>query len=423
MAVAAVLAATMGVGASSAFGAAQRTAGPTTALALSPPRAFTGQLVVADLHGSTVPTGTTLRRLTVNWGDGSRVASLVGLRSTPAHRYARPGRYVVSETLVDSAGRSSRRSRVELVAHAQRLYWDLFNGDGLQYQLESAALPLSVRSATSAISGTTGNKLQCTAGMTVDARGRLFVLSYPNGCSAPMSAAIQVFGLPLTPSSTPILTLALPGQGDDDNLAFDHRGNLWVEDAYSDAVYEFKGPFTTSATLSPALTLTSGISMPSGIAVDARGDVFVANGASNGARSIAVFRAPVTPATTPTFLDGLQSPGGLIFDTRGDLYASNNPSSGKGSALVRFNANHLENGAAPSIVDRAGVGGIHGRPHEANFAWDALGNLYLADCGNEASLKVYPLGTTAFGPRLSPSLVFTNHSITSLGCAWGIGVH
>lgn len=423
VAVAAVLAASTALGASSALGAGRRSAGPTAALALSPPRAFAGQLVVAHVYGTVVPAGTTVRRLTINWGDGSRVASLGGLASTPAHRYARPGRFVVSVTLVDSAGQSSRASRVELVAHAQRLYWDLFNGDGPQYQLESASLPLSARSATTAIPGTTGNKLQCTSGMAVDARSRLFVLGYPNGCSAPMSATIQVFALPVNTSSTPIFTLALPGLGDDDNLAFDHRGDLWVEDAYGNAVYEFRGPFASSTKLFPALTLTRGIRMPSGIAVDARGDLFVSNGTSAGARSIAVFRAPVTSAAAPTFLNGLQSPGGLIFDARGDLYASNNPSSGKGSALVRYNANHLGNGASPSIVDRAGVGGIHGRPHAANFAWDALGNLYLADCGNEASLKVYPLGTAAFGPRLSPSLVFTNHAITSLGCVWGIGVH
>jgi hypothetical protein len=414
---------TTGLGVAAATGAVARAVAPRALLTATPPSAFVGQLVVADVHRSTLPPGSALARLTVNWGDGSKAASLASLKSKPAHRYARPGRFTITETLVDRGGQSGRSTHVELVARPQRVYWDLFNGQaGLQYQLESAALPLAAKSSAVEISGTSGNKLRCTAGMAVDAKARLWVLSYPNGCSAPYSASLQVFTSPVTQSSTPAYSFALPGVGDDDNMTFDRAGNLWVEDAYNSAVYEFSPPFVSGTTLIPAVTLTNGISRPSGIAVDAHGDVVVSNVRSTGVHSITVFHAPVTSLTTPTFLDGLQTPGGLIFDARGNLYASNNPANGKGSAIVRYNSNDLGNGATPSVIDRAGVGGIHGVPYEAGFAWDALGNLYLADCGNEASLKAYPLATTPFSARLSPSVVYTNPSITMLGCAWGIGI-
>jgi len=413
------LVAAPGLGAAVGATGSSSPAAPRAVLTLEPAKTFVGQVVVADLARSTLAKGTSVRSLTVNWGDG-RTVRLGGLKSAATHRYARAGRFIVIETLVDTKGHTTRASMAEQIAKASRVYWDLFNGAAPQFQLESAALPLAASSIDREITGTSGNMLRCTAGMTTDSKGRLWVLSYPGGCSAPFAATIQVFTTPVTQSSVPVLTFSLPGTGDDDNLAFDPRGHLWVEDSFNNAVYEFAGPFTTSTALVPALTLTKGINTPSGVAVDARGDVFVANSKSAGSNSIAVFHAPVTAATVPTFLNGLHSPGGLALDALGNLYASTNPPTGAGAALVRYNSNHLASGSVPSIVDRSG---LHGIPYAASLAWDALGNLYVADCGNEASIRVYPLATSPFGPKVAPSAVYTNSSLRSVGCAWGVAVH
>jgi DNA-binding beta-propeller fold protein YncE len=166
------------------------------------------------------------------------------------------------------------------------------------------------------------------------------------------------------------------------------------------------------------MTLTNGITVPSGIAVDAAGDVFVANVPSGGTNSIAVFHAPVSNATVPTFLNGLTGPGGLIFDTQGNLYASTNANNA--GAIVRYNANNLGNGATPNIIDAAGLAGQN--PYEANFAWDAEGNLYVADCGNQASVRVYPTGTSQFSSSLAPSVNYTTPPVTATDCAWGIAI-
>ena len=420
----ALLAGTLLIGttiATAAGGSVQRHVGTVAHLALNPPRDFVGQLVVGDIHSSTLAAGAGIRRLTINWGDHSRPVTVSRLASKPAHRYAHPGRFLVAETLVDNHGRSARASALEIIARPQHVYWDLFDGQpGNQFQLESAALPLAAKSRATVISGTPENKLQCTSGMAVDVKGRLWVLSYPNGCSTPFSAAIEVFALPVTQSSSPVLTFTLPGVGGDDNFALDHHGNLWVEDTYHSEVNEFTGPFTTSGALTPSVTLTIGLNRPRGIAVDARGDVYVANGASTGKNSITVYHAPVTSVTVPTFLNGLTTPAGLAFDSSGDLFASSNPADGRGTALVRYNRTNLGNGAKPNILDSAG---LRNMPYEANLAWDTLGNLYYADCGNDASLKVYPLATTSFSSSLRPSVVYANASLSTIGCAWGIGIH
>jgi sugar lactone lactonase YvrE len=285
-------------------------------------------------------------------------------------------------------------------------------------QLEFAATPLTTSSPFTDISGTVGNGLHCTSGMTFDSSGRLFVLSAVNSCSAPYPSLLQVFNVPISQSSVPVLSFTLPGTGDYDNLTFDHGGNLWIEDGKNNSVSEFTGPFTSSGPLTAAVTLTTGIHVPSGVAVDAAGDVFVANATSAGSNSIAVFHAPVSNATVPTFLNGLNGPGGLIFDTQGNLYASNNP--GANAAIVRYNANNLGSGATPDIVDGAGLTGLSS--YEAGFAWDAEGNLYFADCGNNAAIRVYPTATSQFSSSLAPSVNYTTPPVTSTDCAWGIAI-
>ena len=214
-----------------------------------------------------------------------------------------------------------------------------------------------------------------------------------------------------------MLSFSLPGAGDYDNLTFDHGGNLWVEDEFNSSVSEFTGPFTSSGPLTAATTLTTGINHPSGVAVDAAGDVFVANVTSSGTNSIAVFHAPVSNATVPTFLNGLRGPGGLIFDSQGNLYASTNAN--LAGAIVRYNANNLGSGAMPNIVDPTGLATQN--PYESNFAWDAEGNLYVADCGDQASLRVYPTATSPFSSTLG-FLNYTTPPVTTIDCAWGIAI-
>jgi hypothetical protein len=70
-------------------------------------------------------------------------------------------------------------------------------------------------------------------------------------------------------------------------------------------------------------------------------------------------------------------------------------------------------------VDSAG---LKGAPYAANFAWDASGNLYVADCGNAANVRVYPLATKRFSSKLSPSVTHRNASLKTIGCAWGIAI-
>jgi hypothetical protein len=389
-------------------------------LSVTPQTVQIGQPVVADVHHSTLRSGTALRKVTVTWGDG-KATVLRSLSQTPLHRFAHTGHFTIKAVIADNKGRSSSAAVAEVVVPVQHVYWDLFYSGSTSHQLEYATAPLAAKSKYTDISGTAGNHLRCTAGMTTDIKGRLWILSYPNGCSAPDTATIQVFNTPVLQSSAPALTFTLPGAGDDDLLVFDRVGNLWVEDDYGNIVYKFRGPFTTSRTLVPALTLSTGTVKPSGLAVDHRGDLFVANLLSKNAKSIAVYHAPVSTSTVPTYLYGLTNPGGLTFDAQGNLYAFTSTTKAPGPGVARYNANHLGPGALPNVYDNAGLAGRS--PYEASFAWDASGNLYMADCGKHAAIREYPLAFTAFSAHLAPIVNYTNASLSSVGCAWGIAIH
>jgi sugar lactone lactonase YvrE len=388
------------------------------ALALTPSTALTRETVSASFKGSSVPRGTTLRKVTISWGDGTPPVALHKLTATATHHFAHAGQFTVKATVTDSKGKSVTTTRGEKVV-VQDVYWDLFNGASLDYQLEYTKAPLTTKSTDTTITGDGSNGLRCTSGMGIGPQHRLWVISYPSGCSAPSPAEIQVFSLPFKPSSAPLFTLTLPGVGDANNLTFDRKGNAWVEDAYNNTVYEFPAPFTDNTTLVPSLTLVLPNMVPSGLALDANGDLFVANVQSTSTRSIAIYDAPITADSTPTFLNGLTSPGGLAFDKHGDLYASNNPLDGKGAAIVRYDAHQLTAGATPTLMDKVG---LKGEPYEANFAWDASGNLYVADCGSVANVRVYPLAAKSFTAKLAPSVTHRNASFDDVECAWGLAI-
>jgi hypothetical protein len=308
-------------------------------------------------------------------------------------------------------GPLSAAASAEPGKNPQHVYWTLFAG---QYypEVQIAKVPLRAKSKVTNIGGNSGNTLNYASGMHVDSTGRLWILVFGTYSGDPGS--VSVFDLPLQPTSLPKLTFVLSGTSDPDHLTFDPLGNLWVTSHNNDSVLEYTGPFKTSGKLSPATTLTDGITQPAGIAFDKHGNLYVGV-QSSGTKSIAVFPKPISNKQ-PLYLDGLDGEGGLIFDARGNLYAS---SDGNPTAIVRYNSNDLANGDKPSIVDSTG---LPDQAYESDFSLSATGNLYFANCGTNSSIFVYPTSTKAFSSKLAPSVDYTNPDITGAGCAWGIAI-
>ncbi|MGA8474377.1 MAG: hypothetical protein WB681_04855 [Candidatus Cybelea sp.] len=301
------------------------------------------------------------------------------------------------------------------VTSRQRVYWTLF-ASAAYPQVQIAAVPLRANSKTTSIFNNANNSLLYSSGMHVDKAGRLWILAF--GAHSGDPGSVSVFTLPLKATSTPKYTFVLSGTSDPDHLTFDHLGHLWVNSHGNNAVLEYTGPFTKSGTLRPKTTLTTGITSPSGIALDRRGNLYVALSMSDGANSIAVFKTPISNKK-PFHLAGLDGPGGLIFDAKGNLYASSN--GGSHAAIVRYNSGDLAKGDKPSVADSVG---FPAGSYESDFAITKAGDLYYANCGNASSVGVYvyPTSKKAFSSKLSPSVFYTNAYLQSAGCAWGIAI-
>lgn len=126
-------------------------------------------------------------------------------------------------------------------------------------------------------------------------------------------------------------------------LAVDSKGNLYVANSGGNDILIYNANYVQVT----AKTITSNISNPSAVAVDAQGNLWVANyGTSNGGAngSIAEYIGG-KQNTSATITDNILGPGGLAVDGAGNVWVVNdeinisvyNPPAyyGSGSTLVR----------------------------------------------------------------------------------------
>jgi len=267
-------------------------------------------------------------------------------------------------------------------------------------------------------SGTvTGSPASVTAGATANAtvtytqranEGLVWVASIGSGAvSGFTSAQLAASGSP-----SPAVALSVKGA----KLAVDASGGMWVSYFTRDTLYYF-----TQAQLlaggSPAPTIkiatTSGgsLSQPTGMAFDARGDLWVANRASNTLveftpQQLAASGAPAPVVTIVSLFGSLNTPWSIAFDAHGALWVA----CFGDSVVSGYSAAQLAAGGA--VFPDAGIsntlgGGVMG------IAFDAAGNLWVASLSGAVS-KFTPDQLTTVGAPV-PSVVITSATLVTPG--------
>jgi DNA-binding beta-propeller fold protein YncE len=122
-----------------------------------------------------------------------------------------------------------------------------------------------------------------------------------------------------------------------------------------------------------------GLTNPYGMAVDASGNVFVADNATN---SIIEF-SPGYFAPQFAFLNGDGSPYGIAVDSSGNLYITDNMDNKVVKQTLQPGGYYTR-----SLLPLSGLSGPEG------VAVDAHGNVYVADFGNNRVVKGTPSGNT-----------------------------
>ena len=312
------------------------------------------------------------------------------------------------------------------------------------------ALPAAIRAQTAHFSGAQGtvptSKLNAPHGVAVDGSGNVYIAD--TGSSRLLK---ETFSGGFYTEST-ITDFASSYLYQPDAVAVDAIGNVYVSDTGNDQVLketQAGGSYIPSTIASPP----NGLDFPFGVAVDARGNVYIADFDNNRVLKETPSGSSYIQSTVAS---GLVQPEGVAVDARGNVYIADTfnrqvlketlsggiytqstitdfPSGGlrlpfgiavDGSGNVYITAftdiqNYVDNlndevlketptGASytQSTVPSSGVQTPYG------VAVDAIGNVYVADTGNNRILKLQG-SSVDFGPvnvgSTSPtiSLIFT----------------
>ncbi len=246
-------------------------------------------------------------------------------------------------------------------------------------------------------------------GIAVDGSGNLYVSD---------NHAIRLI-TPQGQVSTYAGTLGVDGTTDGAGSAatFDHPGNLAIDSSGNLYVVEIVAPIVRKVTPGgTVVTIAGNPTMPGtadgngaaasfiellGVAVDASGNVYVTDAGANDVREIDT-KGNVTHYTgqssfTGGYLDGaatsarFSEPWGLGIDPQGNLYVADAFNAVVRKVDISHNVTTYAGQSASSFdVDGTGTGARFASP--AGMAFDASGNLYVADATGPTVRKVTPTG-------------------------------
>lgn len=187
-------------------------------------------------------------------------------------------------------------------------------------------------------------------------------------------------------------------------VAVDANGNVYVADQFSSLIRKIT-PDRVVSTLAGSTTgfadgtgTAAKFNAPNHIRVDASGNVYVADAGNNRIRKITPAGVVTTLAGNGVagFVDGglsvaqFKSPLGVTTDAAGNFYVAD-----AGNERIRKIApapavNTLAGNGTPGIVDATGTDARFNLP--AGTAFDPFGNLYVADQNNNRIRKISPGG-------------------------------
>ncbi|SHN31237.1 NHL repeat-containing protein [Mucilaginibacter sp. OK098] len=176
-------------------------------------------------------------------------------------------------------------------------------------------------------------------------------------------------------------------------IAIDASGNIYVADHGNNAIRKITsaGVVTTLAGFKTggyinATGTAAAFDNPNGVAVDATGNVYVADQGNSAIRKITSAGVVTTIAGGPTQTDLINYPAGIALDAQGNIYIADE--GGRIMECTTTNVLYILAGSlnTPGFVNGAGTAALFNNPQAITV--DASGNIYVADQGNNCIRKL-----------------------------------
>lgn len=234
-----------------------------------------------------------------------------------------------------------------------------------------------------------------------------YSVAVSNGFGRAVSANVQLIVLPSTPytfTTIPSATFSSPF-----GVAVDNRGNLFISDAYSNAIYKISLDRTVRR-IAGSPTGQAGyldgagdgvlFNGPAGVALDQIGNLFVADAGNQCIRKITANGITSTLAGTPLasgWMDGASNvaqfsfPAGVAVGTTGFVYVADSGNDAIRQVTPGGTVTTLAGNGIPGAAD--GMGAVAQFNYPGSVAVDGFGNLYVADTANNTIRKMTLTGT------------------------------
>jgi sugar lactone lactonase YvrE len=197
-------------------------------------------------------------------------------------------------------------------------------------------------------------------------RSAILTLTDSAGDAVPITLSGVGTGQAITVDPGTLTTIG-SGLKTPDAVAVDAAGNVFVADAGANAVYEYAGGSGAGTSVG------SGLKAPGGVATDAAGNLYISDTGNDRVVVVPSNGGVLSTASQSTLLNNLQSPGQLAVDLSGTLYI---PEAG-GNDVLAF--------AKPSGLLTSGLTTVLPIPNlnaPTAVAVDANYTVYVADKGN-----------------------------------------
>ncbi len=209
-----------------------------------------------------------------------------------------------------------------------------------------------------------------------------------------------------------------------DGMALDAEGDLWVANAGGgDLAMYTPAQLDSGGTASPAVAI-GGFVGPTGLAFDRAGDLWVADRELGTLSELTPAQLASSGSPTPAVELGVSSnvaaPEELAFDPLGDLWVTN--ASGPHDAVDEFTPAQLATSGSPTPAVTITADASHSVEDPTGLGFDAGGDLWVANCASSTLVQFTPAQLASSGsPTPAVTISSDGSSPAELGCPWQLG--